>query len=52
MKQFYYNVVSDSNSDEEKKEEKNVFEPEIDDEFELIIESTLNSKVVRVMKNL
>ena len=45
-----YYIISDSDSDDqEKREEENFFEQ---GDLEMIIETTLNSKVVSVMKNL
>ena len=46
----YYNVVSDSESDDEAKE--NHFEVHVDNETEVTRKTTLNPKVVQVMKNL
>ena len=45
------NVMSDSNS-EGKEGERRFFEQEIDVNFKMTIETTLNTKVVEIMKNL
>ena len=45
-----YDVVSNLESKEEEKE--NLFEDQIDDEIHMTPKTTLNSKVVRAMKNL
>ena len=46
----YYDIVSDSNGDNEL--EENFFDEEINDEFEATTKTTINAKVVQAKKKL